>query len=164
MVFFHYWNQVKWVKKSAFQLSLSKILTLKNKRDSFFSIEFGENPLSIYFICFDKSSIHLLLFWWYSVNQICYYDYIIIIVEKGLLMYYCLWCDCMRSSTFIYTTTISYLRRKLVSNQLTFHEMEKMSNWMLKVYIWSLIYHPWQQQQVCRLISQVIDLYFYMSV
>ena len=47
----------------------------------------------------------------------------------------------MRSSTFRLgsTTTISYLRRKLVSNQLTFHEMEKMSNWMLKVYIWSLI-------------------------
>ena len=154
-----------WVKSSEMseKIRISTFL-VKTKRDSFFSIEFGENPLSIYFICFDKSSIHLLLFWWYSVNHIYYYDYIIIIVEKGLLMYYCLWCDCMRSSTFIYTTTISYLRRKLVSNQLTFHEMEKMSNWMLKVYIWSLIYHPWQQQQVCRLISQVIDLYFYMSI
>ena len=53
---------------------------VKNKRDSFFSIEFGENPLSIYFICFDKSSIHLLLFWWDSVNHIYYHDYVIIIV------------------------------------------------------------------------------------
>ena len=71
----------------------SSTFLVKNKKDSFFSIEFGKNPLSTYFIWFDKSSIHLLLFWWYSVNHIYYYDYIIIIVEKGLLMYYCLWCD-----------------------------------------------------------------------
>ena len=38
----------------------SSTFLVKNKKDSFFSIEFGKNPLSTYFIWFDKSSIHLL--------------------------------------------------------------------------------------------------------